>query len=396
MKKDSSTSKYVVDRVDEAVIFVNDSESARSRDIIANEARQRMYINIAFLLVSFGYMLPWTSLGSLISYYKFKYGASFYVKLHCAYTLPGLPVAWLQHKYDSYFDVKYGSNTTYLLRGVVSNVIVIVIIPSLIFVDQQIPLIALFLILGVCGWLSHGSATMLASMHSNAAIAYLQTGFRCPEIYALLAVAVFSLGRSPTDFHLKLFYMMTSMLVFTGLFSWIYIVGNPRSTQCFEAKDYDLHEYASKARDHMNESRPLIARSLDENITSNSYSNAVHHELVFWEIFPLCIACFLTVFSTSFLSSFLAYVESSSTRDIEEILYFVRLFSDFIGRPLTRFSRPFFLRVIFFCSLGLHVVRLLICLCSTDQASTSHWFNSSFAADGCIFHLHLCPYLSKE
>jgi hypothetical protein len=62
-------------------------------------------LEIIFLFISFGYMLPWTSLGSLISYYKNTYSANFYVKLYCAYYLPGLPVALLQHRFDSYLEI---------------------------------------------------------------------------------------------------------------------------------------------------------------------------------------------------------------------------------------------------------------------------------------------------
>lgn len=51
----------------------------------------------SFVFISFGYMLPWTALGSLISYFKFTYSAQFFVHLYCAFYLPGLFVAVLQY-----------------------------------------------------------------------------------------------------------------------------------------------------------------------------------------------------------------------------------------------------------------------------------------------------------
>ena len=44
-----------------------------------------------FLLLALAYMSPWTILGSLVSYFKQHHGPAFFVKLNCAYYLPGLP-----------------------------------------------------------------------------------------------------------------------------------------------------------------------------------------------------------------------------------------------------------------------------------------------------------------
>ena len=68
---------------------------------------------VCFFAVSFGYMCAWTSFGSLISYYKHQFGSKFYTMIYCAYYLPGLPVCLLQYKYDTFFDVKYGSQHTF-------------------------------------------------------------------------------------------------------------------------------------------------------------------------------------------------------------------------------------------------------------------------------------------
>ena len=159
---------------------------------------------VLFVLISFGYMLPWTALGSLISYYKARYGASFYVKLYCAYYLPGLPFALLQYKYDTYVDSIFTSKYTYLFRGLLSYIIVIGVLVMMIFSPSEKMLILLFSLLGadtflpsttwlysldnrdfdfhdfeipgVCAWLCHGTSSILASMYPRSAIANLQTG----------------------------------------------------------------------------------------------------------------------------------------------------------------------------------------------------------------------------
>ena len=45
-----------------------------------------------------------------------------------------------------------------------------------------------------------------------------------------------------------------------------------------------------------------------------------------------------------FQASFFAYVNSPHGREIEQILYFTRLFADLVGRPLTRLPRPYFIQ----------------------------------------------------
>lgn len=61
---------------------------------------------------------------------------------------------------------------------------------------------------------------------------------------------------------------------------------------------------------------------------------------------PLIIALFATMFFSILQASFFAYVTSPvKGRDIEQILYFVRLFSDLLGRPLTRLCRSSYLKV---------------------------------------------------
>ena len=52
--------------------------------------------------------------GSLIAYFKYRQGASFYVKLYCAFYLPGLPVSLLQQKYDEKMDLFFGSANSFM------------------------------------------------------------------------------------------------------------------------------------------------------------------------------------------------------------------------------------------------------------------------------------------
>ena len=364
-------------------------------------------------------MLPWTSLGSLISYYKNTYSANFYVKLYCAYYLPGLPVALLQHRFDSYLDNKYGSKNTYLWRGILSFISMIIILISMVWLEQKVVLLILFAMLGVCGWLCHGTASMLASMYPSAAIAYLQTGFRCPEIYTITAVAILQIGKTATVENLDTFYILTASVVSVGLICWIVLCRTQTSIIFFNAKDKrtesindmeripllnNKNDINRNSTDHSNtessnpkataeyikvversgtndnelnisgdidlpksssdnrmESQDAIDSSRDiafKKQKSSSYKQPIERAKillramedasmksgVYQTVWPLCLALTITMWCSIFQASFFAYVDSPQGRDIEQILYFIRLFSDLAGRPLTRVPRPWFLR----------------------------------------------------
>ena len=61
-------------------------------------------------------------------------------------------------------------------------------------------------------------------------------------------------------------------------------------------------------------------------------------------ILPCRVAIFLNIWSSIFSAAFFAFVKPSGTMDTELVLYFVRLFSDLVGRPLARLPRPSWVR----------------------------------------------------
>ena len=63
-------------------------------------------------------------------------------------------------------------------------------------------------------------------------------------------------------------------------------------------------------------------------------------EVVAALIRPCRIAIFLNIWSSIFTAAFFAYIKPSGSIDTELVVYFVRLFSDLVGRPLARLPRP--------------------------------------------------------
>ena len=252
------------------------------------------------------------------------------------------------------------------------------------------------------------------------AIAYLQTGFRCPEIFTIAAVAILDVGKEATQRHLDEFYISSAVVVLIGLVAWVVAVTSRTSGEYFAAKDERATSAASDTENqpllqpsvagrskggmqvlslngnHSNENldfeagRNLVVNDKGGNNDKTFDSQAPDHYVPVSpnhkplrdlqgqqspapkpgdprvtavtgtvtvgtvvqalplrpdSLWALYAALFITIWCSIFMASFFAYVDSSADREIEQILYFVRLFSDLLGRPLTRLPRPFFLEV---------------------------------------------------
>lgn len=311
-------------------------------------------INLLWVFISCGYMVSWTSIGSLIAYFKARQGASFYVKLYCAFYLPGLPVSLLQQRYDEDFDRVFGSFTSFMVRPVVGMCIKIAVllfmpfIPTM-FSQPAVPSVILLcmIVIGGLSWLCHGTACMLCSMFPSSSTKWLQTGFRTPELYTVLVVSLLSLGSSASESHIILFYFMTALVVVLGLVSWIRVCSSRPARYFFALKD---QAYQRSFGD--DETSPLVGGDKEKrpwdpssgNGAAESVSRIESREYVAQVIRPARIAIFLNIASSIFSAAFFAYVKPMGKYDVEVILYFTRLFSDLVGRPLAGLPRPWFVR----------------------------------------------------
>ena len=125
-------------------------------------------INPLWIAISCGYMVSWTSIGSLISYFKARQGAAFYVALYCAFYLPGLPVSLLQQRFDQNIDRRFGSANAFMFRMCFSMVVKILMLFILPFIPSWVPIksvpyviLCCMAFVGTFSWLCHGTACQL-------------------------------------------------------------------------------------------------------------------------------------------------------------------------------------------------------------------------------------------
>ena len=136
-----------------------------------------------FILVSFGYMLPWVAIGSLITYYTSEYGDSYFVILNVAFYAVGYPVSFTQRKLDLYWDTVMGSERTFKVRMGLCFVILLILL-ILLPTAGEIGTIILVALVGIFTWIAHGSASQLASMVKNNSNIFQQIGFALPGVFS--------------------------------------------------------------------------------------------------------------------------------------------------------------------------------------------------------------------
>ncbi|KAM3567944.1 hypothetical protein VYU27_009924 [Nannochloropsis oceanica] len=190
----------------------------------------------------------------------------------------------------------------------------------------------------------------------------------------------FSDARNIYTCDLRLLFHFTAALVFSGAGIWVYLMSHPATQALLHLKDRGgqvsflpvagrieekcgekvqeedaslLHASAIDNQVGRHSSTPSTSKTTTLNISSNSRacsrtthlsSNAViqalseaERDFVEATIAPYCWVLSITIASSIFQSSLLAYVQSSRPQSnycVCELLYFVRLFADFLGRPL--------------------------------------------------------------
>ena len=176
---------------------------------------------LLFISIAFAYNLPFTAMGSLIHYYSDKYGTSFFVYLNVAYYLTGLPTSIMQRKVDTYFDTLYGSKLTFRIR-MYTSLIALVILVLLVPISDYTTLIIISFFIGIFNWLSHGSATTLASIVQKQSSTYQLIGFMFPGVVCIILVLAFNVSDADSISleELYTYYGIVSLCSMQGICAW--------------------------------------------------------------------------------------------------------------------------------------------------------------------------------
>ena len=229
-------------------------------------------LNPLWVMVSCGYMVSWTSIGSLISYFKARQGAKFYVRLYCSFYLPGLPISLLQQRYDAAFDARLGSSRSFLLRltfGLSCKACLLLLIPGVPrhVPIERVPSVMLLIMATIGAWASRSRLARFARRRPRFARAPLFSPARAlffsrGETQKTLLADARALSRAPRV---------------CGTFSWL----------CHGTRRSSAHVPAELDR----ACRPASARPSSTPCSSSQCSPRLQGRRPLHTIFYYCTAC---------------------------------------------------------------------------------------------------------
>lgn len=280
-----------------------------------------------------------------MSYWKAKSGGgggeTLYIAMYNAFYLPGLPVAHLQRALDARLDRYVGSSwwtTWWRGAGSLTMVAVAVLLYTPV-ADSGRATVVLTLVLGTFTWLAHGTLSTLCAIFDPSHWAWMQTGFRSPEILGLALSGGLRLGHSPSVRHLEMFFVSTFALAAAGLAAFVSLMRSEAAVSLLAAKD--AADAADARRDGgRQEQTPLVGVGGGGHDGPPEKPSSVGPGSRPPLLARYRVALFLTIYASVFQGGFFVYCTSSSGVNIEQILYFTRLFADLAGRPLARYIRP--------------------------------------------------------
>ena len=281
-----------------------------------------------FFLTSLGYMSSFTMVGVLISYFNAHYGPSFFVVLSAAFYMPGIGVSYIQKRLDTFLDERLGVQSSFVVRSSICMgglAIAMLAFPASFVGGGRGPPLMMMFLSGVLTWWSHGTASVVTLLFPPDANVALQTGFRAPELAALPLAIALHIGPASSLRDVSLFLWCSALLSAGGLVCWLFILGS-----------------AHGARRLANLERAKADKTPRSKTRNASTFEAENEPLepVQKTIRTYLIALGVSLFCSVFQAPFYAYAKSAQGRDINEILYFARLYGDFLGRPLAKIYKP--------------------------------------------------------
>jgi len=373
-----------------------------TQDVILKKFVIGDYVPMLFLVISTGYMFPWTAICSKVHYYTQTFGQSYFVLMNILFYVSGLPIMLISRKFDTIIDIKYNSKRTYLIRTIFSLVCITTIIFFIPQSDGKGILICVGL-LGIFTWALHGCQSKLAALVRGNSATYQQIGFVLPAVLSLILNS--TLG-SPREYDCLAYFCVIGAFLILSIIFAIKVLRNEFVMETLDNKDrvsslllgadiIDAMEedngnnsFNNEYDNNLNEEEQLklieqikleeinnfslleqfcnmftcgyrkqihtqTQTETREKIDDND-GDAVHIKLlgnnnsmdgIQYHVYSLFIVMFCSILEGSFISY---VVPVNKDLEISTVLYFVRVFSDLIGRPMTMLNLPNSMRTIDF------------------------------------------------
>lgn len=332
-------------------------------------------------------------LASLV-YFKALYGPTSFLYINLAVYGPSLPTAIIQSRFDSVNDRSFGSRKSFLVRAIfyfTGSAAALTCIP-LSSPDDFVLLMVLGLIVGTLSGLAYGSFYQLVStIKSDGKLqATFAMGYQGAGVIVFLIQLLFHFTSDVvSDPDLWYFFTAAGLVEMVSLSAYVYLhcksealanafllhdrsvamrpVIHTQDTTIYSRMSFSIGEEGRQSilnslvvdndpivteRDTIGtvqsttdqlSSVGAVVHNKEEEQEEEEGENKKHTEaeeqLSFKEvahrIWPCMLALFFTIFSNLFVMAFYTFVPSSNGAELGQILFFVKLFSDMLGRPST-------------------------------------------------------------
>jgi len=295
-------------------LMISNSESNKT-----NTKHSNMEIFL-FFLSACGATIPPNCLLSCLITYNWLYGEGTYILLNLCIFLPLIPISYVQSVYDMYYDRLKGSFTSFLFRGVVSyNFCFLIAIAP--FISNVIVLLSLSFVIATFSACLQGSLLQMASFVSNSdqLKVAVSSGLIGSGILILIISLVTGFGRKENEEGKYAFFLLITIFELLCFFSFIRLMYTPLVRDAMNEKDSTMER-----RDHTLKIKnsKCLSEEEDDEMSKKSW--------------PCCISMIITVAPQMAICSWFAQVKTDWI-ELPQILFFIRLFFDLLGRPASLF-----------------------------------------------------------
>jgi hypothetical protein len=317
----------------------------------------RPLVVILFFFSAVGCTMGWTAILSSLVYYSAALGMDSYLFLNLGVFVPLCPISLAQARWDLYFDQRYQSLRSFSFRGIVGfSVTVVAIMLAPVASNGIVPLSFLSTVMGTASAVLHGMLKQMASFiypNCSRLQAAVTSGMQASSIFVLLVSLTTQFGSSGASDNIVAFYVSIAVLT-TLCWGCFHLL----MSRC-EDVSISMLRRDSSFYTMLNE--PMLDDDDDDDdnsVEDASSSNAEMSYRLLWRIsWPCCISIMMTVASSMSVASWFNRVKSAdaSVQTLPQILFYTRLFADFLGRPATLLVKP----CSGHCILILSILRLL-------------------------------------
>lgn len=347
----SSSSRNAEQVDDDHDVASNNTTSALlSREEEENFVQSPSKDCILIFAASIGCTIPYTSVLSNLVFYTQTIGVQSYLILNISIYGSMLPITILQTIWDGKFDSSYGSYNTYFFRGSIGFLLSFICLLLMPFISHLMGLSIVAFCMGLASSVLHGMLKQMASFiypGCGRLAASVAAGMQASAL-PILSISLWTgFGRCESKEGILAFYFYIAAIV---VLCWICF--QVLITKCLGVRK-GMERHDSLLSFHGESQAVLLSEDgfdqingMEETTDVSLDEELLEEELTMKQLWKKTRAAvmivIMTVASSMTVAGWLNRVESEdpTNQAFPQVLFYVRLFGDLLGRPATLYYTP--------------------------------------------------------